>query len=105
MTHIKSMLAIMLLLSISAITQAADDNPMQGKKMHAMHKNMTQEQKEKKMRDMQEHMLQMHDLSNQILSEKDATKKEELKQKQLSLMKAHKAKMMQMHQKMMQMGK
>lgn len=51
--------------------------------------NMTEEQKEQHLRAMQEHMLKMHDLSSQILAEKDPAKKEQLKKQQLDLMKAH----------------
>ena len=36
---------------------------------------MSNEQKEQHIRSMQEHMLKMHDLSNQILTEQDPTKK------------------------------
>jgi hypothetical protein len=61
---------------------------------------MTEEQKEQHMRGMQEHMLKMHELSNQIVTENDATKKEELKKQQLELMKAHHASMMERHQQM-----
>ena len=50
---------------------------------------MSNEQKEQHIRSMQEHMLTMHDLSNQILAEQDPTKKESLKKQQLELMKAH----------------
>ena len=68
--------------------------------MGGMMADMTEEQKDKHMRSMQEHMLKMHDLSSQILAEKDATKKEQLKTQQLQLMKAHHAEMMERHHKM-----
>lgn len=61
---------------------------------------MTEEQKDQHMRAMQEHMLAMHDLSNQILAEKDPAKKEQLKNQQLQLMKAHHSQMMMKHQPM-----
>jgi hypothetical protein len=48
---------------------------------------MTIEQKDRQLRAMQEHMLMMHDLSNQILAEQDPAKKEQLKNQQLQLMK------------------
>ena len=63
---------------------------------------MTEQQQTEHMRSTQEHMLMMHDLSNQILAEKDAAKKESLKNKQLELMKAHHAQMMEHHQQKMQ---
>ncbi len=50
---------------------------------------MSPEQMEEKMRSMQKHMLKMHDLSNQILSEKNPKKRQVLKDKQLELMKKH----------------
>ncbi len=69
---------------------------------------MTEEQRDQHIRAMQEHMLQMHDLSNQILNEKDPAKKEKLKKQQFDLIKAHHNQMMehrqqlqQEHQKMM----
>jgi hypothetical protein len=65
--------------------------------MGGMMMGMTDEEKEKHMRSMQEHMLSMHDLSNQILAEKDPAKKEQLKAAQLQLMKAHHAEMMARH--------
>jgi hypothetical protein len=46
---------------------------------------------------MQEHILKMHELSTQILAEKDPAKKEQLKQQQRDVMKAHHAGMMGGH--------
>lgn len=45
----------------------------------------------------QEHMLSMHDLSNKILAEPDPQKQQALKDQQLELMKAHHMDMMSMH--------
>lgn len=59
---------------------------------------MTEEQKNAHMKAMQEHMLKMHELSNQILAEQDPAKKEALKNQQLELMKSHQAQMMQHRQ-------
>ncbi|WP_036248733.1 hypothetical protein [Methylobacter sp. BBA5.1] len=59
---------------------------------------MTEEQKEQHMRAMQEHMLRIHDLSNQILAEKDPAKKEELKKQQLDMLKAHHSQKMEHRQ-------
>jgi hypothetical protein len=73
--------------------------------MHGMMAGMTDEEKEKHLRGMQEHMLSMHDLSNQILAEKDPAKKEQLKKAQLELMKAHHAEMMARHHKMQEPAK
>lgn len=66
---------------------------------------MTEEQRDQHMRAMQDHMLQMHDLSNQILAEKDPSKKEALKTQQLQLMKSHHAQMMESHSPMKEMPK
>ncbi len=95
---------------LSAATHAEDDM----KKHHAMKdgmrsmpsKNgmmkMSPEMMEQKLRAMQTHMLQMHDYSDRILNEKDPAKKQQLKDEQLELMKAHHQKMMKMHRMMMQ---
>ena len=64
-----------------------------GKMQHDMSK-MTEHLKQK-----QEHMLMMHDLSNKILAEKDPQKKQILKNQQLDLMKAYHAQMMSVYHK------
>ncbi len=112
MKHLyKSIAVLLLLLPISMMSTAAETQkpaePMKEMGMHqgmgmGMMGGMTEEQKTEKMRSMQEHMLQMHDLSNQILTEKDAAKKEALKTQQLELMKAHHAQMMDHRQQKMQ---
>jgi len=70
--------------------------PMSGGMMgmeHGMDKmdpaKMTEHLKQK-----QEHMLLMHDLSNKILAEKDPQRQQALKDQQLELMKAHHMEMM-----------
>jgi hypothetical protein len=105
-------IAAMCLFALMTATSNAEDvqksppMPMKGMGMGMHHgmggmmAGMTEEQKDKHMRSMQEHMLKMHDLSNQILAEKDAAKKEQLKTQQLQLMKAHHAEMMERHQEM-----
>ena len=113
----KSTAVLLLMLPLSGISFAAEPQkaaePAPGMGMHAgMDMNKPQGagmgmhgmgmMSEEHLRAMQEHMLQMHDLSNQILAEKDPAKKEQLKKQQLELMKAHQAKMMQHHQMMMQ---
>ncbi|MBL6986734.1 MAG: hypothetical protein ISR72_06795 [Methylobacter sp.] len=103
MKHLyKSTAVLLLLLPISMMSFAAEPpkTNMPMNKMGMMG-GMSEEQKTEKMRTMQEHMLQMHDLSNQILTEKDAAKKETLKTQQLELMKAHHAQMME-HRQMME---
>lgn len=69
-----------------------------GGMMGGMMMGMSDEEKDKHMRSMQEHMLKMHDLSNRILAEKDSAQKEQLKNEQLQLIKAHHAEMMSRHQ-------
>lgn len=59
--------------------------------------NMSEEQQEQHLKAIQEQSLLMHDLSNQILAEKDPAKKEQLKKQQRDLMKAYHAAMMQHH--------
>jgi hypothetical protein len=95
---------LLFLTQISMAAFAADPQkapePMPGMKMHhgmGMMGGMTDE----KLQGMQEHMLMLHDLSNQILAEKDSAKKQALKKQQLDMMKAHHSEMMQKHQKMM----
>ncbi len=102
-----SIAAILLLLPISMVALATEPSKagesMQGMGMHqgmGMMGNMSEEQKDQHMQAMQEHMLKMHDLSNQILAEKDPAKKEQLKKQQLQLMKSHHSQMMQHRQNM-----
>ncbi len=114
MKHLyKSTAVLLLLLPVSLIGFAAEPpktgEPMKEMGMHhgmgmmgGMMAAMSEEQKNDHMRAMQEHMLAMHDLSNQILAEKDAAKKEALKNQQLELMKSHHAQMMEHRQQMMQ---
>jgi hypothetical protein len=121
MKHLYQSTAILLLLlpmsmmSIAAEPKKSDDplkEPSGRQSMGSGHQGMgmgmgmeccqTEEQKTEHMRSMQEHMLMMHDLSNQILSEKDPAKKEELKNKQLELMKTYHAQMKQHGQQRMQ---
>ena len=108
----QSIAAMCLFMAMTAASSAEDVQksapmPMKGMGMGMHHggmggmmAGMTEEQKDQHLRSMQEHMLKMHDLSSQILAEKDAAKKEQLKTQQLQLMKAHHAEMMQHHQEM-----
>jgi len=112
----KSTAAISMLLAFTMTALAAGPQKkpesmqgmgmgQQGMGMHhgmGMMGNMTEEEKQQHLQFMQEHMLKMHDLSNQILAEKDAAKKEQLKKQQLQLMKEHHSQMMQHHPKMME---
>jgi len=109
MKHLyKSTAVLLLLLPMSMMSIAADpkksDDPLKEPDTHqgmgmGMGMGQTEEQKTEHMRAMQEHMLTMHDLSNQILSEKDPAK--ELKNKQLELMKTYHAQMKQHRQQKM----
>lgn len=107
----QSAAALLLLLPISMTGSAAEpQTPAQPSKEMGAHQgmgmgmmgSMSEEQKTEHMRSMQEHMLTMHDLSNQILAEKDPAKKEALKKQQLDLMMSHHAQMMGHRQQMMQ---
>jgi hypothetical protein len=99
--------AILLLMIMSVTSQAAEPKqPPATTDGMGMMGGMTDAQKDQHYRDMQEHILMMHDLSNQILAEKDPAKKEALKKQQLDLLKAHHAQMMEHHRnKMMKMHK
>lgn len=52
---------------------------------------------EEHLKERQEHLLKMHDLSNKILAETDPQKQQALKDQQLELMKAEHANMMSKH--------
>ncbi|MGZ5007200.1 MAG: hypothetical protein ACXWE9_01255 [Methylobacter sp.] len=105
----QSTVALLLLLPVSMISFAAE--PQKADEPMGMHQDMgktgsmTEQQKTEHMRMMQEHMLTMHDLSNQILAEKDPAKKEALKNQQLELMKTYHDQMMQHRQQKMQQHK
>jgi phosphate uptake regulator len=97
----------LLLLPLSMTSFAADTTPpaepqkaAEPMKHGGMMGNMTEEQQEQHLKAMQEHILKMHDLSNQILAEKDPAKQEQLKKQQRDLMKAHQDAMMKAHHKM-----
>jgi len=93
----KTTAALLLLLPLAAICFAEEPQKIAEPMQPGMDMNqgmgtgaiggMTVEQKDQHMRAMQEHMLMMHDLSNQILAETDPVKKEQLKNQQLQLMK------------------
>jgi hypothetical protein len=94
----------LLVLFFSILSYAADPQqdvePMSGMHMRqgmGMMNNMSEEQKNEHMRSMQEHMLKMHEFSNQILIEKDLAKKETLKKQQLELIKTHHAQIILNH--------
>lgn len=93
-------LIVSSLLAFSAISHAEQaDKPAMGGGMGMEHEmgGMDPAKMAEHLKDKQEHMLMMHDLSNKILAEKDPQKQQALKDQQLELMKAHHAKMMSMH--------
>jgi len=106
----KSSAALLLLLPVSLASLAAEPKavpePMPGMQMpHGMGMGMggmSEDQLELHLRNQQDHLLQMHDLSDQILAEKDPAKKEQLKKQQFELMKAHHAQKMEHRQEMKQ---
>jgi hypothetical protein len=110
MKHTHKFTAALLLILPMTMTSFAAEPPKANEQikpigMHhgmGMGMGMMGGMTEEHLRSMQEHMLKMHDLSNQILAEKDPAKKESLKNEQLELMKAHQAKMMEAHQQKMQ---
>jgi hypothetical protein len=104
-TIYKSIAMLVLLLPVSMMSSATEPQkpaePMQGMGAHhgmGMMGSMSEEQQNEHMRANQEHMLMMHDLSNQILAEKNPEKKEALKKQQLELMKTHHSQMMEHRQ-------
>ncbi len=124
MKHINKAIAICLLsMPLSMAAQAAEHEMgqmgggmqgMQGMGQHAgmgqhegmqhggmggMHGDMMDMSPEH-LKEMQAHMLLMHDLSNKILAEKDPAKQQALKDQQLLVMKAHIADRMAKHHKM-----
>ncbi|MCQ8105658.1 hypothetical protein NP590_16215 [Methylomonas sp. SURF-2] len=94
MNTLLKIFAFSALLCLSASGNA--QQPGGGKGTHDMGAmdpaKMTEHLKQK-----QEHMLSMHDLSNKILAEQDPQKQQALKDQQLELMKAHHMDMMSMH--------
>lgn len=92
-------LAILMSLSTAGFAQQP---PME----HGMGGGMDPAKMTEHLKQKQAHMLMMHDLSNQILAEKDPQKQQALKDQQLELMKAHHMEMMSMHHgKPMEPGK
>jgi hypothetical protein len=107
MKQIYKAMAVSLLLIPIALTLQAEENPQQPPpppphNMHGgmeMHGDMMREMPSlEKLKEMQEHLLTMHDLSNKILAEKDPKKQQALKDQQLEIMKAHIADRMAKHQ-------
>ena len=105
-------LLVMIMIPLSQVAMA-EDQDMQ-KKHHpqnrqgmdmmggkgGMGKMMDPQKMDQRMKKMQEHMLMMHDLSDKILAEKDPKRRQELKDQQLKLMKAHHMQMMSKMKKM-----
>lgn len=122
MKQIQTIAGVLMLASLSFGAFSQEEQPKEegmmqegmemkpGMKMQPgmrMHKGMmgkmggmNEEQREQHMRAMQDHMLTMHELSNKIIAEKDPKKKQELKDQQLEMMKAHRMQMMEHMQKM-----
>lgn len=105
MKHLyKKSAALLLLLPLGMGSFAAEPQkaiePMQGGMGQHQGMGMMGGMSDEHLRAMQEHMLMMHDYSNQILAEKDPAKKAQLKNQQLELMKSHHSQMMQHGQAM-----
>lgn len=71
-----------------------DESAVTGNSNPAKTWRMSEGQKDRYLRAMQEHSLEMHDLSNRILAEQDPVKRQALKDQQLQLMKDYRARMM-----------
>jgi hypothetical protein len=101
-----SVLLMPLALTVQAEEKAADTPPPPPPphEMHpgmGMHGDMMQGMPTlEQLKEMQAHMLLMHDLSNKILAEKDPKKQQALKDQQLEIMKAHIADRMAKHHHM-----
>lgn len=86
----KTSLKILILSALFALSAASNAQEHDMGSMDPA--KMTEHLKQK-----QEHMLAIHDLSNKILAEKDPQKQQALKDQQLELLKAHHMEMMSMH--------
>lgn len=114
MKHIYNAIAVCLLTIPLSITAYAAEHDMasmgkpmpgmgqqQGMPMQGMHGDMMADMlSPEHLKEMQAHMLLMHDLSNKILAEKDPKKQQALKDQQLEVMKAHIADRMAKHHQM-----
>ncbi|MGR8929233.1 MAG: hypothetical protein ACU836_01245 [Gammaproteobacteria bacterium] len=90
----------LLIFSAAGSAQQAHHQASDSGKSASMQHNMSGMDHAKMsdhMNEMQTHMLMMHDLSNQILAEKDPKQQQSLKDQQLELMKAHHKQMMSSH--------
>jgi hypothetical protein len=95
---------LVVLMTLSMASHAVDaQKPESSTDNMGVMGKMTPELLDQHLRAKQEHLLKMHDLSNQILAEKDPAKKEQLKTQQLELMKADHAQRMAHHQGKMKM--
>lgn len=108
----KPLLSSALLTAVIAFGQtvvaAEEPTPKPASKMNMENKmggEMDHDMMVKHLQQEQEHRLKMHDLSNKILSEKDAKKQEALKHQQLELMMEHHRHKMKMHHQMMKKHK
>lgn len=81
-----------LMLAASNIV-LGDESAVTGNSAPATAWRMSEGQKDRYLRAMQEHSLEMHDLSNRILAEQDPVKRQALKDQQLQLMKDYRARM------------
>ncbi|QPK64532.1 hypothetical protein IVG45_06125 [Methylomonas sp. LL1] len=100
MKHFSKIVIFSTLLPLSFICgaeQPKEPATSGGKAMAPDPGGMDPAKMEQHMKDMQEHSLMMHDLSNKILAETDPQKQQALKDQQLELMKAQHMKMMSGH--------
>lgn len=79
------------------LAQKTDTESSMGKPNAVPQENawkLDEAQKDQYLRAMQEHSLELHDLSNRILAEQDAEKRQALKDRQLQLMKEYRFRLM-----------
>lgn len=102
MKNVYKSLWVGLLLIPFSVSVSAEEDKNAPAEQHSMHMGgMMGEMTTERLREMQAHMLAMHDLSNKILAEKDPKKQQVLKDQQLELMKIHMADRMAKHQQRM----
>ncbi|MCK9606493.1 MAG: hypothetical protein M0R33_08580 [Methylomonas sp.] len=90
-------LILSALFSLSAASYAQQPPMGDGKGMEHNMGAMDPAKMTEHLKQKQENLLMMHDLSNKILAEKDPQKQQALKDQQLELMKAHHMEIMSMH--------
>jgi hypothetical protein len=93
----------MVLLAACSFNLGAQEQPVEAKTPINVKKpevlpskmgDMTEVQKDQYLHAMQDHLLEMHELSDRIIAEQDPVKKQVLKDQQFRMMKLHKVRML-----------